>query len=390
MSFNEPLPKLNGDWLQHSATQTVLGLLETSGHAAYLVGGTVRNALMGLPVTDLDASTDAEPKRVVALAEARGLRVIPTGIDHGTVTIVVDGEPVEVTTFRQDVATDGRRAVVAFTTDVREDARRRDFTMNALYVDRHGNLLDPLGGFDDVIARRVRFIEDADRRLQEDYLRALRFFRFNARYAQSQDLDSDAMNAIARHLDGFAHISAERIGSELIKILSVTSPSPTIDAMDGIGVLACLLPDAPLRDMPALEAAEKHLGLNPDPIRRLASLGLKDGMTLRLSKPQSKRLAYLQAQITATTDPRELAWREGAEISRDVIALRAARTGQLPDTREDLEAAQASVFPIIAQDLMPRFKGPALGAELKRLQSLWIASDFTLTADELLTKSNGV
>jgi poly(A) polymerase len=385
MPSQNTLPSLRGAWLDHPATQQVLGLLEEAGHAAYLVGGTVRNALMGLPVTDLDASTDATPDRVIQLAKKKGLRVVPTGIDHGTVTVVVEGEPVEVTTFRRDVATDGRRAVVAFTQDLREDALRRDFTLNALYVDRHGNLVDPLGGYGDVMARRVRFIEDADRRLQEDYLRALRFFRFNARYAQGQPLDLTAVKAIARHLDGLSHISAERIGSELLKILSVTAPSDTVFAMADLGVLERILPGSDPQLLPALEAAERTLDLLPDPIRRLAALNISDGASLRLSKTQTKKLFFLHGQASATTTAEELAWREDAGIARDVVALRAAKGEQNPSNLGDLDAAEKAVFPIAAQDLMPALQGPALGAELKRLQAIWIASDFKLSAAELLS-----
>src|SRR5690606_28837267 len=156
--------------------------LREHGHRALVVGGAVRNAVLGIAPGDIDISTDARPERVQELAEAAGLRQIPTGIDHGTVTVMVDGEPFEVTTFRRDVATDGRRAVVEFSTDVADDARRRDFTMNALYLEADGSVVDPLGGLEDALARRVRFIEDSKQRIREDYLRILRFFRFNAWY----------------------------------------------------------------------------------------------------------------------------------------------------------------------------------------------------------------
>ncbi|MEO0704030.1 MAG: CCA tRNA nucleotidyltransferase, partial [Pseudomonadota bacterium] len=173
----------NTGFLADPKGQTVCRTLEDAGHMAYFVGGCVRNAVMGVAASDVDIATDATPDDVMRIADAAGLRAVPTGIDHGTVTLVIDGTPFEVTTFRRDVATDGRRAVVAFSGDMEEDARRRDFTMNALYADRHGWLHDPVVGLADAQARRVRFIDDPVQRIREDYLRILRFFRFSAWYA---------------------------------------------------------------------------------------------------------------------------------------------------------------------------------------------------------------
>ena len=167
-------------WLKDTRAQRVCRVLGDAGHQIYFVGGCVRNALLGLPDSDVDMSTDATPTRVMALASDAGIKAIPTGIDHGTVTLVVNGAPFEVTTFRRDVATDGRRAVVAFSTDIADDAARRDFTMNALYADAAGRLIDPLDGIEDLHAGRVRFILNPDDRIKEDYLRTLRFFRFSA------------------------------------------------------------------------------------------------------------------------------------------------------------------------------------------------------------------
>ena len=172
--------KITADWLSSDAAQTVCRMLTDAGYQAWFVGGCVRNALIDAPVSDLDLSTNARPDTVVELAKAAGLKAIPTGIDHGTITVVAGGEPFEITTFRKDVATDGRRATVAFADDMESDARRRDFTMNALYADQDGIVADPLNGLPDLQARRVRFIENPDQRIKEDYLRILRFFRFHA------------------------------------------------------------------------------------------------------------------------------------------------------------------------------------------------------------------
>ncbi len=385
MTHTQPSLQITGPWLTHPATQGVLGLLEDAGHSAYLVGGTVRNALMGLPVTDLDAATDALPARVTELAEARGLKVIPTGIEHGTVTILVDAEPVEVTTFRRDVATDGRRAVVAFTSDISEDARRRDFTMNALYVDRSGTVVDPLEGLQDVLSRRIRFIEDPDRRIQEDHLRTLRFFRFSARYAdRTVEPDPDALAAIMRNLDGLSSLSGERIGSEILKILATPDPTHVVEIMASAGVLDRVLPQAETSRLADLVRAEKSLGITADPLRRLVAMNFVTGDLLRLSRSDCKRLLRLFEHAKSVTDPREIAWREGVCTARDVIALRAAAGETPPASDRDLERAEAATFPVSARDLMPRFTGPALGLELQRLQRAWIASDFTLDATALL------
>ena len=191
------MTRVRGEWISCASTQEVLAMLEGGGHLAYVVGGCVRNALMGVPVSDVDIATDARPERVMALAEAAGLKPVPTGIDHGTVTVVAEGIGHEVTTFRADVETDGRRAVVRYSDDISEDAARRDFTMNALYADARGDVLDPLGGLPDLEARRVRFIRDAGERIREDYLRILRFFRFNAWYGDpEQGVDPEVFPAM--------------------------------------------------------------------------------------------------------------------------------------------------------------------------------------------------
>ena len=192
------MTRLGDPWLVAPRTQAVCALLTEAGHAAYLVGGCVRNALLGAPVADIDLATDALPQAVLALAEAAGVKAVPTGIEHGTVTLVLEGQPFEVTTFRRDVETFGRHAVVAFSRDIAEDAARRDFTMNALYAKPDGALVDPLGGLPDLRAGRVRFVGAAEARIAEDYLRILRFFRFHAWYGHPEDgLDPEGLAACA-------------------------------------------------------------------------------------------------------------------------------------------------------------------------------------------------
>ena len=205
--------RVTGDWLTSADTQAVLGMLTEAGHQAYAVGGCTRNALLGVPVADVDIATSATPEEVVQLAGAAGLKPIPTGLEHGTITVVSNGEPHEVTTFRNDVDTDGRRATVAFSDNISDDAVRRDFTVNALYVEADGTLHDPLGGLPDIKARRFRFIEAAAQRIEEDYLRILRFFRFTAWYGDpSAGLDVEGLAACATHVDGISKLSKERLG----------------------------------------------------------------------------------------------------------------------------------------------------------------------------------
>ena len=257
---------ITGDWISAPQAQAVCSMLTDQGYQALFVGGCVRNALLGFPINDLDISTDALPEMVMQLATAAGLRVIPTGIDHGTVTVIADGVAFEMTTFRHDVETDGRHARVMFSTDVAQDAARRDFTMNALYVRPDGMLIDPLGGFADLNRRHVRFINHPADRIREDYLRILRFFRFSTFYGDAtRGFDADALDAIARNVDGLATLSRERVGSEMIKLLTAPDPAPAIATMRTIGVLSAILPNADDRALGPLIHFETELGLAPDP-----------------------------------------------------------------------------------------------------------------------------
>lgn len=381
--------KLTGDWITAEGVQHVCAVLQQGGHQALLVGGCVRNALLGAPVSDIDIATDARPERVMALATAAGLRAVPTGIDHGTVTLIHGAVPHEVTTFRRDVQTDGRHAVVAFSETVEEDARRRDFTMNALYVRADGTLVDPLGGMADLHARRVRFIEDAAQRIREDYLRILRFFRFHAWYGDPEGgLDAEALAAIADNLDGLAQLSRERVGAELVKLLSAPDPAPALAGMRACGVLMALLPGADDRALPALVHLEGAQGVAPDPIRRLAALGgAEDGSGLRLSRAQLRQLATLRDALSDGQAAAALGHLLGLIPPRDVLLLRAALMGQAVLPADWVAAARGAeaVFPVSAADLMPALQGPALGARLADLRQRWIASGFALGRDALLS-----
>jgi poly(A) polymerase len=353
----------------------------------------VRNALLGEPVSDIDVATDATPDQVIGAAQVAGLAAIPTGVEHGTVTLLSGGRPFEVTTFRRDIVTDGRHAEVSFGTDVAGDAARRDFTINALYADRDGAVVDPLGGLPDLEARRVRFIGDADARIREDYLRILRYFRFHAWYADTTlGFDPEALAAIAANLDGLDQLSRERVGSEVRKLLSAVDPAPEVAVMEQTGVLARVLSGAGTTALAPLVHLEGVTGTQPDAMRRLAVLGGEDPQdALRLSKSDARRHRIIRDGIGAAAGLGEVAYRSGAELARDTALARAAVLGSpLPTMwRQEIADGAAAVFPGSSADLMPRLSGPALGQELSRLEARWIASGFALSREALLADRDG-
>jgi poly(A) polymerase len=380
------MTKIDADWLTIPATRRVFAMLTDAGHKAFAVGGCVRNTLLHAPVKDIDLSTDARPKVVMQLARAARFHVVPTGLDHGTVTVVADDIPHEITTFRRDVATDGRRAVVDFSDNIEDDARRRDFTMNALYADVDGRVIDPLGGLTDLQARRVRFIENADERIREDYLRSLRFFRFHAWYGDPAcGFDPAAVDAIARNVEGIKTLSAERLGSEMKRLLEAPDPVASVAGMRTTGVLHAVLEGADDRALGPLVHLEEMLGIAPDAIRRLAVLG-GEGVSkaLRLSRKDTEQLRILRAGTQGA--PKVSGYLLGAEAARDVHLIEAATLAAPMEksTLEIISEGAAQSFPVKAADLMPGLEGPALGAALKSLEGQWIASDFSLSKAGLL------
>ncbi len=380
---------VDAPWLTAPSACAVMDAIIAGGHSAYFVGGCVRNALLGAPVSDVDIATSAVPDQIMALTRDAGLKPVPTGIDHGTITVVSGGVGYEVTTFRRDVQTDGRRAVVAFSTDISDDASRRDFTMNALYADRHGAVVDPLGGLPDLRARHVRFIENADMRIREDYLRTLRYFRFHAWYGDTaQGMDPDALAAIAANLNGLTTLSAERIGAEVSKLLSAFDPSTALAAMSQTGVLGTILSGADIRFVLLMIHSEQALGVSRDWIARLVALGGEEvPERLRLSKAEQQRYAIIHAAAYEGKCLLETSFDYGAAIAAQAYLLRNALSESMPDAEfiGTLRAAEAQVFPISARDLMPAYQGAKLGARLAQLKSAWIASHFKLTKDALLS-----
>lgn len=382
------MTKLDADWLVSDGTQRLFKLFGDAGHQLYCVGGCVRNALLCEEVADLDMATNARPEQVQKLAERAGLKTIPTGIAHGTLTVMSDDVPYEITTFRNDVSTDGRRATVAYSDSLQDDAQRRDFTINALYVGADGAVIDTVGGLQDLAQRRVRFIGDAHQRIAEDYLRILRFFRFYAWYGDTDaGIDADGLAACADGAEGIDRLSKERIGAEMCKLLAAADPAPAVASMQQTGILARVMPGADAATLAVLVHLED--GFKPDWKRRALALGgenLKDHW--RISKADADALDQARADLQTGTRPGEMAYRNGADHARNVAYVLAASMQQPPTADLEAQIAQAASahFPVNAADLMPDLQGAALGQRLVDLKTRWIASGFTLSREELLAQ----
>ncbi|MGD9783380.1 MAG: CCA tRNA nucleotidyltransferase [Hyphomicrobiaceae bacterium] len=387
-------------WLEAKSTRAVLDALSATGHEARIVGGAVRDALLGRPVREIDVATDALPDEVERLAHEAGLVSHPTGLAHGTITVVAHGSPFEVTTLRRDIATDGRRAVVAFTRDWREDAERRDLTINAIYCDRHGALLDPVGGLDDLARRRVRFIGDARQRVREDYLRILRFFRFSATYADGP-FDRVGLAACEAERSVLASLSAERIRSELLKLLAAPRAGEALDAMEASGILQAILGRQPdLASVQRMIAADRPEAVTDDGRRalvRLAALiGDKANLSsmanrLRLSNAEHDALAGILGAAASVADAppegqalRAHVYRHGPCTGADGLRLAFARSLAPTDDRDwqaaiaAARAARPARFPLKGSDLIAAGlpTGPRVGQLLRAIEDRWIAADF--------------
>ncbi len=380
--------KVTGDWLRQSGIQALFKTYAANGFQLFAVGGCVRNDLLGIPVSDIDMASDARPEQAVQFLDDAGFKVIPTGIDHGTLTVIAGGVPHEITTFRKDVETDGRHAVVAFGTDPAEDAQRRDFTINALYADAEGLVSDFTGGLSDIAAPIVRFIDAAEERIQEDYLRSLRFFRFHARFVAAETgFDPDALSAIAANLQGLETLSRERVGSELLKILGVPDPAPAVMTMQQCGVLTRILPGADAKALGPFVHFEQITKVKPNPIARLASIATEDlAETLRLSRAQRTQFRQFRDAVSNGQTPAELGYRLGYDLALAALCLRCAMLEQpLPKAiQSEVETGSDAKFPIKAKDLIERYQGPALGEALRKLEADWIASGFSKTKSDLL------
>jgi poly(A) polymerase len=400
-------------WLTSGPAARVLQLLDGDGEQARVVGGAVRNALLQIPTGDIDIATTALPAEVIRRARAAGIKSVPTGIEHGTVTLVVDAQPFEVTTLREDIETFGRKAKVAFGRDWIRDAQRRDFTINGLSVDADGVVHDHVGGVDDIAARRVRFIGDPDARIAEDYLRILRFFRMHAAYGVGEP-DRAGTLACINGRAGLATLSAERLRMEMLKLMVAQGAVGAAIAMSDGGLLLPIFGGvAYTGPFAAMIAAERLLGLQPDPIRRLGALAVavtedarRLSIRLRLTNSETRTLDSMGhrwwrlAGMDEATARRRL-YRLGADRYRDRLLLAWARVGGGTASAHWQQLASlpqrwsAPKFPLKAADFVTRgiAEGPALGQVLALAEGAWLAADFpldlpalTAIADQTVTR----
>jgi poly(A) polymerase len=374
-------------WMTAPETRAVIAALG-EGNARF-VGGVVRNALLGIAVSDIDIATPLVPDEVTRRLQAAGIKAVPTGIEHGTVTAVADGEPFEITTLRRDVETDGRRAVVAFSTDWAEDAQRRDFTMNALSAAPDGEVFDSVGGVADLRAGRLRFVGDASTRIREDYLRILRLFRFHAWYGKGE-IDGEALQASATLKSGLQTLSAERVQKEMLRLLEADNPMPALRAMAATGILSEVFPGPlNLARLERLVAIDSDNFFPPDAILRLAALGA--GENLKLSNAQAERLEDLATarekivSYLSIKEVRRQLYLLGPKRFRDRVFLKWAEDMKASNAMQwrallaMADAWQKPVFPLTGSNVMNAGvpHGPLVGRVLAEVEEWWIDSDFT-------------
>jgi poly(A) polymerase len=395
-------------WLTAPETRTVVEALTRDGGQTRFVGGCVRDAWLGRPVKDVDLATPDPPETVMQRLQSAGIRAIPTGIEHGTVTAVVDGKQFEITTLRHDVETFGRRARVAFTDDWDADAARRDFTMNALSADPDGTVHDPFGGIEDLEAGRVRFVGDAEARIREDVLRLLRFFRFHAWYGKGHP-DEQAIAACSRLAPLLPTLSGERVAAEILRLLMAPDPATALDLMRDHGVLQPILPElTEIERLRMLVLIEDETG-NRDAIRRLAALLPRDpaaalavAQRLRLSNADRDRLAALASPANELAAPlderaqRKALHRLGVGLFRDLVLLGwADHPGAAKRHRALLAAADAwvpVVLPVKGQDLLDLGlpPGPEVGRLLAQIEQWWEEGDYRATREDCLSKARAL
>ena len=390
-------------WLTSGALPRLLAVLDRDGEEARVVGGAVRNALLGIAIHEIDVATTALPEEVVRRVTAAGFKAVPTGIEHGTVTVVVDKQPFEVTTLRRDVETDGRHAKVAFGRDWKADAERRDFTINALSVAKDGAVYDYVGGLDDLSSRRVRFIGDPNKRIEEDYLRILRFFRFHAAYGTSDHPDAEGLVACIAGRHGLDQLSRERVRMEVMKLVVGAHAVPTLIAMADAGLLLRVIGGVTyLGSFEMMAKVEAAAGLPADPVRRLGALAVavpEDAerlwQKLRLTNAEHERLNSMgdgwRRIAPDEQAARALLYRLKPLPYADRVLLAWARSdaGAQDERWHSLATLPqrwtAPVFPLKAADFVQRGveRGPALGAALRAAEEAWIAAGFPANAGEL-------
>ena len=393
--------KITADWLTDAPVKRVMDCFADAGFPAYFVGGCVRNALLGLPVTDIDIATPATPDEVMELGRASHIKTLPTGIKHGTVSWILDKQIFQITTYRRDIKTDGRHAQVAFSDCMKTDAGRRDFTMNALYADAAGTVFDPISGLDDLRRGRVRFIGDAGLRIAEDGLRILRFFRMSALYGADggNELDAVGLAACGTHGAALARLSQERISTEFRLLLSAPNPAPAILAMEGAGLLTRIITGCRADFITRFIDLETAVGARVNWIFRLVILGgqgVAEGEScLRLSNAEKKSytgVLLAGKALDSGIKSSALGYYHGAQIARAAVMHQAVQLGQNLDKavleQIDFGANQQNKYPIRAVDLMDFAEGRELGDLLKKGERIWVQSNFTKTKEAILLGIN--
>ena len=381
--------KLENNWLNQPSAQCLSKAFKNYGHQALFVGGCVRNSILKVPVTDIDMATDALPETIIRISKENNFKFIPTGLTHGTITIIIDKIAYQITTFRSDIANDGRHAKVEFTTSLLLDASRRDLTINALYCDSNGKIIDPLNVLKDLNNRIIKFIGDPNKRIAEDYLRILRFFRFQEIYGNELlEINLPALNACREYKSKLATLSKERTTSELRKLFSSNNPTRTIIKMIDTGILNQLFESCSVNSFVSYIKAEKKYKIKINWIGRLLSLqGSNIEEVLTLTRRELKMIKYTKKAIKQNMPIFEFSYYNGMEYGIMYLLL---QHGMKKTILNEISINKVSSivtrkFPVTAKDLMPKLKGKKLGDELKKLESQWIKSDFTLNKNQLLS-----
>jgi len=381
-------------WNSDSTLKTLIHSLESSGGVAYLVGGCVRNTILGRPFTDIDIATDLLPEQVVKISKKEGYKVIQTGLSYGTVTIVNAGRKFEVTTFRSDIKTYGRKASVKFTADIKLDAMRRDFTMNSIYMNISGEIIDPLGSLDDLLEKKIKFIGNPSERIEEDNLRILRFFRFLAEFNKGRsDIDQDTMEALYKYKKEVKSLSRERIWMELKRILSVPEPQHIFSIMIEKGILDEVFPPIEIEGLSKVITAEKKYSVSPSHLVRLFSLnksiGKKWAHYVSLTSNEAKILEFIKESLVHYKDLKTVAYKFGRVVAEGWLLNYDDGFSEMIPSKisEIIDNGCNTFFPVSGVDLLEEMEeGPELGRQMEWLEDLWIKSGFTMGKKELLSK----
>ena len=378
-------------WLRNPSAQKLSKLYKSFGYQVLFVGGCVRNTILKMPVTDIDLATDAQPEEIIKIAKENNIRFVPTGLAHGTITLMIDNKNYQITTFRTDFDHDGRYAKVEFTESLLLDASRRDLTINALYCNHVGEVIDPLNGLDDIKKQKIKFIGNPNERIKEDNLRILRFFRFQAIYGNKNlEIDSIALEACHNHKSKLAALSKERITSELRKILSAPNPLEVIIKMNETGVLNELFQKVSIDSLEAYLKTEEKFKININWLGRLLSLqATQEEESLKLTRCEFKFLKQTKSAIENQIHVLEFSYYNGVENGKIYSILQNFRHNIIlsKNLLNQINSLATKKFPITAKDLMPEIRGKKLGEALRSLEDRWIKSNFTLSKKDLLAEA---